>query len=133
MPWASAKPGARYPSLSPVAKTGARNRIAPRSRAAMTTTISRSVRSGCRRIDLTPQPAARREYRLRRHHLRRGEGEAGGPAFERVRARLREGGRLTFAAFMAEALYGPEGYYARRPRLGGADADFFTSPELHPA
>jgi SAM-dependent MidA family methyltransferase len=34
---------------------------------------------------------------------------------------------------MAEALYGPEGYYASRPRLGGADADFFTSPELHPA
>ena len=57
----------------------------------------------------------------------------GGPAFERVRARLRAEGRLTFAAFMAEALYGPEGYYARRPRLGGADADFFTSPELHPA
>jgi hypothetical protein len=25
--------------------------------------------------NLTPQPAARREYRLRRHHLRRGEGE----------------------------------------------------------
>src|SRR5690606_12362271 len=42
-------------------------------------------------------------------------------------------GRLTFADFMAEALHGPEGYYARRPRLGGADADFFTSPELHPA
>jgi SAM-dependent MidA family methyltransferase len=52
---------------------------------------------------------------------------------DRVRALLRERGRLTFAAFMAEALFGPEGYYARRPRLGGADADFFTSPELHPA
>jgi SAM-dependent MidA family methyltransferase len=34
---------------------------------------------------------------------------------------------------MAEALHGPEGYYTRRPRLGGADADFFTAPELHPA
>src|SRR3954468_18339849 len=56
-----------------------------------------------------------------------------GPAYERVRALLREEGRLSFATFMAEALYGPEGYYARRPRLGGADADFFTSPELHPA
>jgi SAM-dependent MidA family methyltransferase len=33
---------------------------------------------------------------------------------------------------MHEALHGPEGYYTRRPRLGGADADFFTSPELHP-
>jgi SAM-dependent MidA family methyltransferase len=34
---------------------------------------------------------------------------------------------------MAEALYGQDGYYTRRPRLGGAAADFFTSPELHPA
>ena len=56
-----------------------------------------------------------------------------GPAFERVRERLHREGRLTFAAFMAETLHGPEGYYTRRPRLGGADADFFTSPELHPA
>jgi len=32
-----------------------------------------------------------------------------GPAFERVRARLRQEERLTFAAFMAEALYGPVG------------------------
>ena len=56
-----------------------------------------------------------------------------GPAYEWVRARLRSEGRLTFAAFMAEALYGTDGYYTRRPRLGGAAADFFTSPELHPA
>ena len=56
-----------------------------------------------------------------------------GPAFERIRDRLRREGRLTFAAFMAEALHGPDGYYTRRPRLGGADADFFTAPELHPA
>lgn len=56
-----------------------------------------------------------------------------GPAFESVRQRLRAEGRLTFAAFMAEALHGPDGYYTRRPRLGGAEADFFTSPELHPA
>ena len=34
---------------------------------------------------------------------------------------------------MAEALHGPDGYYTRRPRLGGPDADFFTAPELHPA
>jgi SAM-dependent MidA family methyltransferase len=34
---------------------------------------------------------------------------------------------------MAEALYGPAGYYTLRPRLGGASADFFTAPELHPA
>ena len=62
-----------------------------------------------------------------------GGGKMGGPALGRVRALLREHGRLTFAAFMAEALYGPDGYYTRRPRLGGASADFFTSPELHPA
>ena len=57
----------------------------------------------------------------------------GGPAYERIRERLCAEGRLTFADFMAEALYGPDGYYTRRPRLGGPGADFFTSPELHPA
>jgi SAM-dependent MidA family methyltransferase len=62
-----------------------------------------------------------------------GEGEQGGPAFERIRERARHEGRLTFAAFMAEALYGPKGYYTLRPRLGGASADYFTAPELHPA
>ncbi|MCC6175941.1 MAG: SAM-dependent methyltransferase [Chloroflexi bacterium] len=54
-------------------------------------------------------------------------------ALERIRERLRHEGRLTFAAFMAEALYGPAGYYTRRARLGGTGADFFTSSELHPA
>jgi SAM-dependent MidA family methyltransferase len=34
---------------------------------------------------------------------------------------------------MGEALYGPDGYYTGRVRLGGQAADFFTSPELHPA
>jgi len=56
-----------------------------------------------------------------------------GPAYERIRERLRAESRLTFADFMAEALYGPEGYYTRRPRLGGPGADFFTAPEVHPA
>lgn len=56
-----------------------------------------------------------------------------GPAYERVRARMQANGSLTFADFMDEALYGPHGYYTCRPRLGGATADFFTSPELHPA
>jgi SAM-dependent MidA family methyltransferase len=60
-------------------------------------------------------------------------GKTSGPALGRIRGLLREHGRLTFAAFMAEALYGPDGYYTRRPRLGGDSADFFTSPELHPA
>ena len=48
-------------------------------------------------------------------------------------ARIRAQGCVTFAAFMDEALYGPGGYYTSRARLGGADADFYTSPELHPA
>ncbi|MGE3272844.1 MAG: hypothetical protein AB7P40_29170, partial [Chloroflexota bacterium] len=60
-------------------------------------------------------------------------GDSWGPAGPRIRQLLRERGRLTFAEFMAEALYGPDGYYTRRPRLGGAAGDFFTSPELHPA
>ena len=34
---------------------------------------------------------------------------------------------------MEAALYGPGGYYAERPSLGGASADYFTAPELHPA
>ncbi|MBA2446904.1 MAG: SAM-dependent methyltransferase [Chloroflexi bacterium] len=34
---------------------------------------------------------------------------------------------------MEAALYGPGGYYAERPSLGGAGADYFTAPELHPA
>lgn len=34
---------------------------------------------------------------------------------------------------MAEALYGPAGYYTLRPRLGGAGRDYYTAPELHPA
>ena len=54
-----------------------------------------------------------------------GEGPSG-PAFDRIRALLRRHGRLTFAAFMHEALHGPEGYYTRRPRLGGADAVYDT-------
>ena len=46
--------------------------------------------------------------------------------------RLRREGRMTFAAFMEAALYGPGGYYAQRPAIGGAGADYFTAPELHP-
>ncbi|MBM3267374.1 MAG: SAM-dependent methyltransferase [Candidatus Sericytochromatia bacterium] len=50
-----------------------------------------------------------------------------------IRARLAEGGRLTFAEFMALALYGPGGYYCTdRSRIGPA-GDFYTSPTVHPA
>jgi SAM-dependent MidA family methyltransferase len=40
---------------------------------------------------------------------------------------------ITFAQFMEAALYGPGGYYAERPALGGPGHDYFTAPELHPA
>jgi SAM-dependent MidA family methyltransferase len=40
---------------------------------------------------------------------------------------------ITFAQFMEAALYGPGGYYAERPALGGPGRDYFTAPELHPA
>ena len=39
-------------------------------------------------------------------------------------------GPLTVAEFMGACLYDPdEGYYATRPQLGGAGADFLTAPE----
>jgi SAM-dependent MidA family methyltransferase len=40
---------------------------------------------------------------------------------------------ITVAQFMEAALYGPGGYYAERPALGGPGHDYFTAPELHPA
>jgi SAM-dependent MidA family methyltransferase len=41
---------------------------------------------------------------------------------------------LTFAAFMAEALYAPKTGYYRRPDIPlGRSADFVTAPEHHPA
>jgi len=43
---------------------------------------------------------------------------------------IRENGPMTVAEFMAACLYDPdEGYYATRPAIGGADADFLTAPE----
>ncbi|MGE0595935.1 MAG: class I SAM-dependent methyltransferase, partial [Hyphomonadaceae bacterium] len=43
---------------------------------------------------------------------------------------IRENGPLTMADYMGACLYDPEdGYYATRPALGGADADFLTAPE----
>jgi len=50
-----------------------------------------------------------------------------------VKARLRASGRVTFAAFMAAALYDPAGgYYATRDPIGAA-GDFYTAPAAHPA
>ncbi|MGH2466093.1 MAG: class I SAM-dependent methyltransferase, partial [Candidatus Limnocylindrales bacterium] len=52
---------------------------------------------------------------------------------EQIRAEIAASGPLTFARFMAMALYDPDhGYYrvgADRPSRGG---DFLTAPELHP-
>ena len=58
-----------------------------------------------------PQPEQERQFLVRASRVSSETGR--GPAYERVRARLRSEGRLTFAAFMAEALYGPDGYYTR--------------------
>jgi SAM-dependent MidA family methyltransferase len=58
------------------------------------------------------------------------------PAFpDRFHARAGAGATLTFAEFMALALYDPEvGYYrGGRPRVGrGADTDFFTATTVGP-
>lgn len=43
---------------------------------------------------------------------------------------IRDNGPMTVAEFMAACLYDPEdGYYATRPAIGGASADFLTAPE----
>ena len=46
-----------------------------------------------------------------------------------IRRRIARHGPITFAEFMATALYGPGGYYTR-PTAG---ADYYTSPRVHPA
>ena len=50
-----------------------------------------------------------------------------------VRRRIAEGGRVTFADFMAIAVYWPEGGYYASPRNPlGAHGDFYTAPHVHP-
>ena len=51
------------------------------------------------------------------------------PAERAIRRRIARYGPITFAEFMATALYGPGGYYTR-PAAG---ADYYTSPQVHPA
>ena len=46
-----------------------------------------------------------------------------------IRRRIARHGPITFAEFMAAALYGPGGYYTR-PAAG---ADYYTGPLVHPA
>ena len=46
-----------------------------------------------------------------------------------IRRRIARQGPITFAEYMARALYGPGGYYTRN----GAGSDYYTSPQVHPA
>ena len=51
------------------------------------------------------------------------------PAERAIRRRIARHGPVTFADFMATALYGPGGYYTR----ANAVTDYYTSPRIHPA
>ncbi len=51
---------------------------------------------------------------------------------DRLRARIRSGGPIPFAAFMEEALYGPGGYYNRAELPIGPEGDFITGASLSP-
>ena len=53
-----------------------------------------------------------------------------GDAAPRIRAAIAERGPITFAEFMAEALVGPEGFFADPPV--GRDGAFLTAPHVHP-
>jgi NADH dehydrogenase [ubiquinone] 1 alpha subcomplex assembly factor 7 len=49
---------------------------------------------------------------------------------QRLTEHIQENGPMTVAEFMAACLYDPDdGYYATRPAIGGAGADFITAPE----
>jgi SAM-dependent MidA family methyltransferase len=49
---------------------------------------------------------------------------------ERLIEHIRDNGPMTVADYMAACLYDPQhGYYATRPAIGGASADFLTAPE----
>lgn len=51
---------------------------------------------------------------------------------ERLRRRIAERGRLTFAEFMEEALYGDGGYYARQDLPIGIAGDYVTGSSFSP-
>jgi len=52
---------------------------------------------------------------------------------EAIRDEIRRGGPITFARFMARALYEPgHGYYRRDAPGPGRTGDFLTAPEAHP-
>lgn len=61
------------------------------------------------------------------------QGSGNAPELERVLIqRIASQGPLTFAEFMASALYHPRhGYYTTAARRIGRDGDYITSPEVH--
>ena len=72
-----------------------------------------------------PQPAPADRFRL--------PATDSSAAARLIAARIREAGPISFAAFMATALYDPaHGYYRSGRATVGRDGDFLTSPELHP-
>ncbi|KPV45302.1 SAM-dependent methyltransferase [Alicyclobacillus ferrooxydans] len=50
--------------------------------------------------------------------------------WDRLRAAGNERGWISFGKYMDLALYGPEGYYQRVVRLGGAGSDFYTAAQF---
>jgi SAM-dependent MidA family methyltransferase len=60
------------------------------------------------------------------------DSDAGRRLAERIAARIRRSGPLTFAEFMDQALYDAEGGFYSRPRPG-EEGDFLTSPHVSPA
>jgi SAM-dependent MidA family methyltransferase len=55
-----------------------------------------------------------------------------GTVADRLAARIRRDGPLTFAAVMEDALYGAGGYYARDRLAIGVDGDYVTGSSLSP-
>ncbi len=51
-------------------------------------------------------------------------------AADAVRSAIRRSGPITFDRFMAEALYGPGGFFATGRGAGRAARDFVTSPQV---
>ncbi len=63
------------------------------------------------------------------------EGDLGAPLLaDDLRARIRQNGPMRFVDWMESCLYGEQGYYmgSHKKTGAGADADFATSPTLHP-
>lgn len=52
---------------------------------------------------------------------------------QEIRRRVQQSGAITFAEFMAVALFWPQGGYYLGPEPIGASGDYYTSPMAHPA